>query len=174
MKIVTYAYFFVLDFVINILYTILFASIWFLILSNSENTSPLGSKTLDRVKPAAGFVDPLQTDVTKTHVISTPQPQSLKVQHASLIGEAGGSGTPGSAGSTFSSMSIIVFWLLKIYFIIIVFSYARSLVVRSHLSTASFSLNSSIWAKAQRWMLSGNYWREDDDDYKQSSRRAVN
>ena len=91
-----------------------------------------------------------------------------------LIGEVGGSGAPGSAGSTFSSMSIVFFWLLKIYFIIIVFAYARGLVIRSHLSTTTFSLNPSIWAKAQRWMLSGNYWKEDGEDYKQSSRRAVN
>ena len=171
MKIVTYAYFFVLDFLINILYTILFASIWFLIVSNSEKAPPLGGNTLDSVN---GFVDPLQTDMTKVSDIPTPQPSPLKDQHASLIGGMGGSGTPGSAGSTFSSVSIIFFWLLKIYFIIIVFSYARSLVIRSHLSTATFSLNSSIWAKAQRWMLRGNYWRDDEEDYKQSSRRAVN
>lgn len=174
MKIVTYAYFFVLDFLINILYTVLFASIWFLILSNSEETSPLGGKTLDSVNSAAGFVDSLEPNVTHVPVIATPQSNPLKGQHATLIGEVGRSGAPGSAGSTFSSMSIVFFWLLKIYFIIIVFAYARGLVIRSHLSTTTFSLNPSIWAKAQRWMLSGNYWKEDGEDYKQSSRRAVN
>lgn len=174
MKIVTYAYFFVLDFLINILYTILFASIWFLIISDSEKPSPSGGKTLDRVKSTSELVDPLTTDMPKVHVMATLQPNLLKSQHTSLIGEVGGSGTPGSAGSTFSSMSIIFFWLLKVYLIIIVFSYARSLVVRSHLSTATFSLNHGIGAKAQRWMLSGSYWREDDEDYKQNSRRAIN
>ena len=174
MKIVAYAYFFVLDFLINIFYTILFASVWFLFVSNSERTPPLGVKILDSVQSAAGLIDPLHTGVTKVHVVATPQPNPMKGQHASLIGEIGGSGDPGSAGSTFSSMSIIFFWFLKIYFIIIVLSYARTLVVRSHLSTTTFSLNSSVWARAQRWMLSGNYWREDDEDYKQSTRLAVN
>jgi hypothetical protein len=173
MKLVLYAYFFVLDFIINILYTILFASIWFLIVSDSENTPPLGSKTFDGVKSAAGFVDPVHADVTKVHVIATPHANPLKGQHASLIAETGptGGGTP---GSTLSTMSIAFFWLIKLYFIIIVFSYARSLVVRSHITAASFPATSDPWGRAQRWMLSGNYWQEDsDDDFKQAPRRVV-
>src|ERR1700721_512332 len=157
MKVVMYAYFFALAFVINILYTILFASIWVLIVSHSDSTPPLGSKTFDSVKSEAGFVDPVHTDVTRVHIIATPAANPLEGQHASLIGETGPP-SEGSPGSTLSTMSIAFFWLIKLYFIIIVFSYARSLVVRSHLSTASFPINSSPWGKAQRWMLSGHYW----------------
>src|SRR5215471_16781610 len=119
MKIVTYAYFFALDFLINILYTILFASIWFLILSNSEKTPSLSSETPHSVKSAAGLIDPLQNNETKVQIIATSLPNPFQGQHASLIGEAGESGVPGSAGSTFSSMSIIFFWLFKVYFVII-------------------------------------------------------
>jgi hypothetical protein len=172
MKLVLYAYFFALDFVINILYTILFASIWFLIVSDSDNAPPLGSKTFDSVKSAAGFVDPLHTDVTKVHVIATPNANPLKGQHANLVAETGptGGGTP---GSTLSTMSIAFFWLIKLYFIIIVFSYARSLVVRNNITAASFPATSDPWGRTQRWMLSGNYWREDDEDFKQAPRRVV-
>lgn len=166
MKIVVYAYFFALDFFINILYTILFASIWFLIVSDQEKSPPLGSNTLDSVKSTLG---PLTS--TKGHIVATPIPNPLESHHASLVGEKGGSTDPGSAGSKFSSLSIIFFWLIKIYFVIIVFSYAQNLVVRSHLSSATFSSNSGLREKAQRRMLSGNYWREDDDDYKLASTR---
>lgn len=172
MKVVSYAYFFVLDFLINILYTILFASIWFLIVSDSDTPPPIGGKTFDSVKDAAGFVDPIHTDVAKVHIVATPNANPLKGQHASLIGETGNSIDPGSAGATISSLSIISFWLIKIYFIIIVFSYARNLVVQSHISTATFSLQSDFWGKAQRKMLSGKYWKEEDEDYKESSRRT--
>jgi hypothetical protein len=172
MKVVAYAYFFALDFLINILYTILFASIWILIVSDSDNPSPIGSNTFDSVKDAKGFVDPLHTDAANIDIVTNPNPNPLKGLHASLLDETGNSMDPGSAGATFSSISIIFFWLIKIYFIIIVFSYARNLVIRSHISTATFSLQSSLWSRAQQKMLSGNYWKEDDDDYKTTSRRT--
>ena len=172
MKVVTFAHFFLLDFLINILYTFLFASIWFLIVTDADNQSALAGTTLDSVKDAAGFVDPLQSDVTRVHVIATPDPNPLKGLHATLVAETGAT-DPGSAGTTFSIVSIGFFWLIKTYLIIIVFSYARGLVIRSHLSALSFSLKSGLWDKAQRWMLSSGYWKEDEDDYKQTSHRVV-
>jgi Inositolphosphorylceramide synthase subunit Kei1 len=168
MKIVAYSYFFALDFLINILYTILFALIWFLIVSDSESTPAPGSKIFDSLKSTAGFE---YTDVANSHIIATPNPNPMIGQHASLVGETGIATDPGSAGSMFSVMSIFVFWLIKIYFIIIIFSYARGLVVGSDLTSTSFSLGSNPWEKAQRWMISGNYWREEEKDYKQSTRR---
>lgn len=174
MNVVAFAHFFLLDFLINILYTFLFASIWFLIVTNADNQSALAGSTLDSVKDAAGFVDPLHTDVTRVHIVATPDPNPLKGQHVTLVAETGSSIDPGSAGTTFSIVSIGFFWLIKIYLIIVVFSYARSLVLRSHLSALSFSLKSGLWDKAQRWMLTNGYWREDDADYKQTSHRVVN
>jgi hypothetical protein len=173
MKVVAFAYFFVLDFLINILYTFLFAWIWLLIVTDSDNQSALAGATLESVKDSTGFVDPLHADVTRVHVIATPDPNPLKGQHASLIAETGHSG-PGGAGTTFSIVSIGFFWLIKIYLIIVVFSYARSLVSRSHLSPLSFSLKTGYWDKVQKWMLSNSYWKEDDEDYKETSHRVVN
>jgi Inositolphosphorylceramide synthase subunit Kei1 len=160
---VVYSYFFVVDFVINILYTILFASIWFLIVADSDQTPPIGSKTFDSVTEAAGFVDPLFTGVTRVHVVATSNANPLTGQHGSLVGVTGPPGDSGE-GSTLSTISIAFFWLVKFYFIIIVFSYAQSVVVRTHISAASFPANGNLWTKVQRWMLSGTYWRDDDDD----------
>lgn len=164
---VAYAYFFVLDFIINILYTILFALIWFLIVSDSDATPSVGGKTFDSAKDAAGFVNPVLSDVAKD---SNPNP--FRGQLVGLIGQTAASSIdPGSAGATFSCISIIFFWLIKIYFIIIVFSYARGLVIRSHITESTFALQSDIWAKIQRKMLSSSYWKEDEEDYKTTSRR---
>jgi Inositolphosphorylceramide synthase subunit Kei1 len=169
---VWYAYFFALDFLINILYTVLFASIWVLIVSNSDNTPQIGDTTFDSVKSAAGFVDPEHLDVTKVHIFATPAANPLKGQTTSLVGEIGPS-SDNLPGSTLSKMSIAFFWLVKLYFIIIVFSYARSLIVRSQISMASFPTStSSTWEKLQRWMLSSTYWQEDEEDFKDTNRRG--
>jgi hypothetical protein len=158
MNVVAYAYFFTLDFVVNVFYTILFASLWFLFISNPDSTPAVGGNIFENAKG----VDPLHAHSPEAQVIPTPIP----IPHASLFAETGAD--PGSAGAMFSSISITIFWLIKVYFIIIVFSYARSLVIQSHISTATFSLQSSIWGKAQRKMLSSNYWKEDDEEYKQT------
>ena len=160
MNVVAYVYFFTLDFVINVFYTIVFALLWFLLVSNPDSTPLVGGNAFENAKGVAGHVDPLHP--------ATPTPVSipLKESHASLF--AGTGADPGSAGAMFSSISITIFWLIKVYFIIIVFSYARSLIVRSHISTATFSLRSDLWGKAQRKMLSSNYWKEDDEEYKQT------
>ena len=159
MKVVVFAYFFLLDYIINILYTIFFASIWFLIVTKADSQSSLAATVMD-------------ADMTKVHAISSPDTNPLKGQHASVVEETG-TVDPGSAGTTFGVVSIELFWVVKIYLVLLVFSYARSLVLRSHLSALSFSLNAGIWERAQRWMLSSDYWREDDEDYKQTSRRVL-
>ena len=129
---------FSLTFLINILYTILFASIWFLIVSNSDTLPPLGGKTFDIVKEAAGFVDP-RYGRANVHVVTNSQPDPLKV-NMQVNGERE-FGRSRKCWIHFQFPVNHLFLALKTYFIIIVFSYARSLVVRSHLSTATFSLN---------------------------------
>jgi Inositolphosphorylceramide synthase subunit Kei1 len=171
MRLVAFAYFFVFDFLVNIFYTALFASIWFLLVLNSNENSLGADKTFESVKDAAGFVDPVHTDVTEADVIAEPNLNPLTGQHATLIGQTGTIVDDGSASSTMSSLSIILFSLIKLYFILIVFSYARHLVLRSHLTPASFTLNSSWKEKVQRWMLSSGYWKDEEEDYKGSSRR---
>lgn len=171
MKVVTFAYFFVVDFLVNILYTALFASIWFLLMANADANSSLADKTFENVKDAAGFVDPVHTEVTKVHVIAEPHSNPLTGLRATLVGQTGTMVDDGSAGSTMSSISIIFFSLIKLYFTLIVFSYARHLVLRSHLTANSFTLNSTFKEKVQRWMLSSGYWKEEEEDYKDSSRR---
>jgi inositol phosphorylceramide synthase regulatory subunit len=173
MKVVAFAYFFVIDYLVNILYTILFASIWFLLVSNPDATSSLADKTLESVKDSAGFLDPVHTGVTQVHIIAEPNANPLNPgEHGTLIGQTGTLVDDGSASSTMNSLSILLFFLIiKLYFIVIVFSYARDLVLRSNLTSASFTLNSNLKEKVQRWMLSSGYWKEDDEDYKGSSRR---
>lgn len=173
MKVVVFAYFFVIDYLVNILYTILFASIWFLLVSNSDASSSLADATLESVKDSAGFLDPVHTDVTQVHIIAEPNANPLNPgEHGTLIGQIGTVIDDEGASSTMTSLSILLFFLvIKLYLILIVFSYARDLVLRSHITSASFTLNSGLKEKAQRWMISSGYWKEDDEDYKGSSRR---
>jgi len=171
MKVVTFAYFIFVDFLVNILYTVLFASIWFLLVSNPDTNSSMTDNTFPSVTDSAGFVDPLQTNVTKVHVITEPNSNPLSHQHAALIGQTGIVADDGGASSTTSTIFIVLFSIIKLYLILIVFSYARHLVLRSHLTAASFTLNSSFKEKAQQWMLSSSYWKEEEEEYKGSSRR---
>jgi len=169
MELVAYAYFFVIDFLINILYTFIFAAIWYLIVSN-PNTSP----PLENLKSAVGGVDPLLDDVTKVNIIATPAPNPLRGQDASLLAETGSAGQEAPGGFWYSTVSIGFFWLIKIYCILIVFSYARSLIVRAKIQAGTVSTGSNSWrGKIERRMIAGDYWREDEDDYKQNGNGVV-
>jgi len=171
MKVVAFAYFFVVDFVVNILYTVLFASVWFLLVSNPGTNSSPADNTFQSAKDSAGFVDPVHTDVAKAHMVGGPNSNRLIGEYATLIGQTGIAVDDGSASSTTSTIFIVLFSIIKLYLIVIVFSYARHLVLRSHLTAASFTLNSGFKEKLQRWMLSSGYWKEEEEDYKGSSRR---
>jgi len=139
-----------------------------------EHAPPIGSETFDSVKAAADFLDPVHADVTKVHVIATPAPNPLKGTHAELVGEIGSmTSALSTEGSMLSTVSICMFWLVRLYFIWIIFGYARSLVIKSGITATTFSLGSDIRSKAQRWMLSGSFWREDEYDYKQTNRLMV-
>ena len=117
---------------------------WFLFVSAAENTN-FADKTSNAVNPSGRTADNVE------------------------IGIQGESEANGS-GSTFSTLSITVFWLIKVYFIFIVFSYSRSLVIRARISSESFSSHGTFWEKTQNWMLRGNYWKEEEEGYKQVSR----
>jgi hypothetical protein len=144
-KVVAYAYFFVLDFFVNILYTIMFASMWFLFISEADKSASFSNTENDLRADAAKSKKPV------------------------VISSVAGESDSDSSGYTFSTISIAFFWLVKVYFILIVFSYARSLVIRARISAESFSSSGSFWEKTQNWMLRGNYWKEDEEGYKQVS-----
>jgi Inositolphosphorylceramide synthase subunit Kei1 len=157
-KLVIYSYFFLIDFVVNVLYTILFASIWFFTIPDSENATPLGGNSVKEAAPPP----PMAT--------TTPNP--LTGQHANPIA-ATGITDQGGPGQTLGVISITFFWFVKLYMVFIIFSYARSIVVRNHITPSSLSLPLNYWGQVQRWMLAGDYWRETDEDYKQDQRRIV-
>jgi Inositolphosphorylceramide synthase subunit Kei1 len=169
MRLVWYAYFFLVDFIVNVLFTALFATIWFMIISKADEQKIAGAP-VEAVKSAAGLPHPLHPDVTKVHVIATPNDNPLTGQHGKLIGQTG-SMSANPEGSMLSAMFIIFFWLVKIYFTLLVFAYARSLVIRAGITSMSFSLETSFWGNLQRRMLQGEYWRQDDEDYKQNTVR---
>jgi hypothetical protein len=137
--------------------------------SNPNANSTLADATLESVKDSAGFLDPVHTGVTQVHIIAEPNANPLNPgEHGTLIGQTGTVVDDGTS-SAMSSLSILLFFLvIKLYLILIVFSYARDLVLRSHLAAASFTLNSSLKEKAQRWMISSGFWKEEDEDYKGS------
>lgn len=163
MNLVTYAYFLAIDFLVNVLYTLVFASLWFFMVSNSNQTAHLDANASNRAQAVSGSVDPILTNST---LAATPFPSRSKAQLGNLVGGMGPANLE-SPGQMLSTISIIIFWVVKLYMVFIVFSYARSVVIRNHITFTSLSVPSNSWGRVQRWMLSGDYWAETEDDYKQ-------
>ena len=146
------AYFYALDSLINAAYTAAFAVGWFMILANDENSSKApGGKT---ISDTAGFNDPLLPNVSWVEIMppgQVPGAVSVVVSDGSdnNTATAVGSGTESGMidvilhSSGLASMVIIGTLLaIRLYFIIIVFSFARQ-VLRSHMLDMKFASSSS-------------------------------
>ena len=143
------ATFYVLDSVINAAYTAAFGITWFLVISqhHSEDAGNAvpgpGGQTMS---DAAGFPNP-EYNVSRVDVAVGPD-ASIPSKREEAVTAGVGSGAPSTAASpslghgflqSESISSIIVIcalWAVRVYFVLIVMSYAR-LVLRRHIASMS-------------------------------------
>ena len=145
---VALAWFYLLDSVINAVYTALFGVAWFWVLAtrfSDESAKAPGSKTIE---DTAGFTSP-QLNVSKVEIVAEPAP-GLQGQNAAAVGIHTGSQQPVGlsdalfkSGSMMSLSVIIGLWAVRVYFVFVVLAYARS-CLRQHIlmtSSSNFTLH---------------------------------
>jgi len=142
------AWFYILDSIVNAAYTVAFSVTWFLVISQHHSdaqghTAPGGGgKMMD---DTAGFTNP-KYNVSQVDIVATPAPGLADGQDAVAVGKPGSPGTTASSPSLGHGVlqpesvpSIVVIsalWAVRVYFILVVMAYARS-VLRQHLYTSS-------------------------------------
>ena len=137
------AWFYILDSVVNITYTALFSVSWFLVLAqHNAGETPASGPGAGTMHDTSGFTTP-QHNVSKVDIITSP---------AAGLNDAVAAGTPASApaGTTgdgsmraavlttesINSLGIIIsLWTIRLYFCLIMLSYAR-FVLRQHIAIA--------------------------------------
>ena len=146
---VALACFYILDSLINAVYTVAFGITWFLVLSqhhsdaNGDKAPGAGGSTIE---DTSGFTNP-QYNVSHVDVAVAPDQGVAPGGQAVAVGQPGFSTTaPGpSLGhgvlqpeSMSSIVTICALWTVRVYFVLVVMSYAR-LVLRQHVAAMSRS-----------------------------------
>lgn len=135
------AWIYVIDSIINVVYTGLFGATWFILLArhltdDSKALGPGGKMMND----TAGFTD-AEHSVSSVEVVAAPANGAMAAQDAVAIGKHDGSAL-GSAvfqGGSIMSISVIgILWMVRLYFILVVMAYARG-VLRQHIVAKSAS-----------------------------------
>jgi len=134
------AWLYILDTLVNAVYTTVFAVTWFLTVSatHSENSDlPIKAPGGSTIDDTAGFTSP-KYNVSQVDIIAFPSDGMAKRQDAvafATIGTAAVSAASPSVGhglqlaeSLPSIIAIIVFTLIRIYFIFVVMAYARQVL----------------------------------------------
>lgn len=141
------AYFYLLDTIINTAFTSAFAVTWLLAVSadNANTGIPSSAPGSGTISDTAGFTNP-KYNVSSVDVIATPAGSATGGQDAVAYGTAGAAlataSTPslghaaGIEESIPSIMVVVVLTLIRIYFILVVMSYARQ-VLRKHMFRSS-------------------------------------
>lgn len=143
-----------MDIVINVFYTVLFATSWFLLLSASGGSgSAAGEGTMS---DNSGFTNPTQT-VSHVYVVPTPAPGKEKVSTIGASGSTGGQSSMQQPETIPSLIVIVFFWLLKMYSALVVFSYARKIAVRDNLLRQA-SLGTSWLDRTIAFLLRPSYF----------------
>ena len=141
---------YVLDTLINAAYTAVFGVTWFLVVSqhlSGEKGAKAPGPGGSTVDDTAGFTNPAYENIS--HVDVTPQPNgdiTSGGQEAVAVGSPGemastaATGSLGHAilqsGSVSSLVVICALWAIRIYFVLVVLSYARY-VLRQHIAATS-------------------------------------
>lgn len=130
----SFAYIYLLDSVINIAYTILFAVSWFLVLAAKHATSPaVVASAANTIDKTAGFTSPA-LNVSAVNVVVTPADTLMGGQNAVAVGTPADAAATGiGAGvlqpeSATSIFIIAIFWTIRLYFVVIIFAWARHVV----------------------------------------------
>ncbi|KAG8527423.1 uncharacterized protein KY384_007575 [Bacidia gigantensis] len=136
------AVFFIFDTFINAVYTAIFGVTWFMVVSEHHVNKATGAEgTMDQT---AGFTKPEHKNVSSVDVVVGPDQGVPGSSHEAITAGNSGGGNP-SVGHGFlqpesmSSMFMIVaLWIVRVYLVLIVMSYARS-VIRRHVAAVSRS-----------------------------------
>ncbi|KAL8769947.1 MAG: hypothetical protein Q9209_004194 [Squamulea sp. 1 TL-2023] len=141
------ACFYILDSLINAAYTAAFAITWFLVISqhhsdaNGNKAPGAGGSTIDET---AGFTSP-QYNVSHVDIAVAPDQGISPGNEAFAIGQPGFSTTASGPSlshgvlqpeSMSSIITICALWAIRIYFVLVIMSYAR-LVLRQHVAATS-------------------------------------
>lgn len=143
------AWFYLLDFIINSIYTLVFAVTWFLTISAHQPDKAGdvgGAPGHGMINDTAGFTNPEIPTVSVVEVVATPAAGIAGGQDAVAYGVAASaaavSGDPsvshglGLAESMPSIIIVVLLTILRIYFVLIVMAYARQ-VLRNYMADAS-------------------------------------
>ncbi|KAL9595740.1 MAG: hypothetical protein Q9179_004869 [Wetmoreana sp. 5 TL-2023] len=143
------ACFYILDSIINAAYTAAFGITWFLVISQHHSDAS-GSKAPgaggSTIEDTSGFTNP-QYNVSHVDVAVAPDQGIAPGSEAVTVGQPGFTPTaPGpSLGhgvlqpeSMSSIITICALWTVRIYFVLVIMSYAR-LVLRQHVAAVSRS-----------------------------------
>jgi len=144
------AWLYVIDSVINALYTAAFGVVWFLVLASQPHEKPVGSKVLggSTMGDTSGFTSP-KYNVSQVDVVATPAEGLSAGQDAVAVGS--GEGIPAAGlgdaifqrGSIMSITLIVAFWLLRLYFILVVMAYARGVLRQYIVATSTTNYTSA-------------------------------
>lgn len=172
LQVVSFAWFYLFDTLVNFGYTALFATSWFLVLSQQQGQG-LGGGVTQAMNDTAGFTHPTHTVSSVTVVVPTGSADGGQ-------GGTGMTGTPASGppalGETVlypeqipSIVALVGILMIKVYFILVVFAYARVLVAKVE---SNYMASYSGWQRrAYAWMTRGTYW-EDESDLRLSKSRS--
>ncbi|KAI9836610.1 MAG: hypothetical protein M1819_001244 [Sarea resinae] len=134
---------YIFDTLINAAYTAAFGVTWFMVVSRHEISGGKipggGGQMMD---DTAGFTNP-KYNVTRVDVVATPAAGLTKGQDAVAVGQPGADGSVPSLShgvlqpeSVFSIVVICILWMVRIYFVLVVMAYARSVLRLSAYSTS--------------------------------------
>jgi inositol phosphorylceramide synthase regulatory subunit len=141
------AWFYVLDSIVNAMYTTVFAATWFLVLAQhdagtSDKKGP-GAATMDQT---SGFTDP-QLNVSRVEVMATPNPPlaasgqdavaaAVPASSAATSGSNGALQTAILDGQNMNSIGLIIaMWTIRAYFCLVMLAFAR-MVIRQHIASS--------------------------------------
>lgn len=143
-----FAWFFMVDTVINFAYTALFATSWFLVLSQSNGAGSAGSA----IAEGAGFTSP---SVTVSSVVVVPTSAVVTEHLSEQVPVLGDSVLHPEQYPSIAALVLVL--LVKAYFTLIVCSFARDVVSQS-------TVNYTDWRNRVYTVLSsGSYWRSKQD-----------
>lgn len=144
LKVVGLAWVYVLDTVINSVYTSLFGAGWFLLLAQHLNeTTPVAGGKIpggSMMNDTAGFTDP-EHIVSEVNVIAAPASGVMSGQDAVAYGTNTGAPLGGvifERGSIATLTLLALFCVIRVYLCIIVLSFARS-TLRQYIANSSTS-----------------------------------
>ncbi|KAF1817477.1 DUF1753-domain-containing protein [Eremomyces bilateralis CBS 781.70] len=136
-KTLLWAYFYALDALVNMLFTVAFAFAWFFVVAQHDSKPVPGAQGVEQ---NAGFTAP-ELNVSRVEILATPKPGLTPGQEAVAVGAPDGQPTGDASlgtvllhsSSIFSIMIVAILWSLRIYSILVVMAYAR-MVVRKHVA----------------------------------------